>query len=185
VLGLQTTPAVAKWQFLQQSSLESSQTAEFLNLQVAALQQVLFPHDAVPPQSQSSPSSTMPLPHCWPVMVVRPLLSTSAEALTLLRPRAEQMLPMEQGLKSAMPSPVEGFMMYLEPASQVVELRGQHCCALTTWLLAQVEESQSCTAPKVCPDSWAMTCHSVLVLATMLAPLTISPADFWTPWTPS
>ena len=53
-------------------------------------------------------------------MVVTPLLSTSAEALTLLRPRAEHMLPSEQRLKSAMPWPVEGFMMNLDPASQVV-----------------------------------------------------------------
>lgn len=143
VLALQTVPAVENWQLVQQSSFEGSQTALFLNLHVVASQHVLLPQFAVPPQSHSSPSSTMPLPHCWPVIVVTPLLSDRHDPLTLLRPRAAQMFPTEQGLNPLMPSTVEGFMMYLAPASQVVVLSGQHCCELTVWLFAQVCESQS------------------------------------------
>jgi hypothetical protein len=40
---------------------------------------------------------------------------------------AEQMLPMVHGENFWMLGPVLGFMIYNPPASQVVELRGQHC----------------------------------------------------------
>ena len=119
--------ADANWQPLQQSSLESSQTAFVLNLQVVGSQQLLPAQFSVPPQSQSSPSSTMPLPHWLPEMVTTPLFAVRQSDLTLFRPRAEQMLPIEQGLKSVMPWPVDGFMIYFAPASQVSALRGQHC----------------------------------------------------------
>ena len=70
---------------------------------------------------------------------------------------AEQMLPMEQALKSVMPWEVDGFMMNLSPASQVEELRGQHCWALTALLSLQVELVQSWTAPNVWPVSWLIS----------------------------
>jgi hypothetical protein len=133
----------ANWQFLQQSSFESSQTALFLNLQVLASQQLLFPHWLVPPQSQSSPSSTMPLPQTGLPMVVMPRLLVRQEDSTELRWRAEQMLPMEQGENLVMPCAVDGFIMYCSPALQVDELRGQHCWELTVFASAQAEDVQS------------------------------------------
>lgn len=142
VLGRQVCVDGANWQLLQHSSLESSQTALFLNLQVAASQHWFPAQLAVPPQSQSSPASTMPLPHCCPVIVVTPLLLLKQKVLTLFRWKAEQILPMEQGLNAVMPWPVEGFMRYFSPASQVPLLRGQHCCALDV-PSAQVELVQS------------------------------------------
>ena len=69
-LARQTVEAEANWQSLQQSSLESSHTALFLNLHVDASQHALLPHWELPPQSQSSPASTMPLPHTGSPMVV-------------------------------------------------------------------------------------------------------------------
>jgi hypothetical protein len=56
------------------------------------------------------------------------LLLLRQNVLTLLRPIAEQMFPTEQGLNCVMPIPVDGFMMYRSPASQVLLLNGQHCC---------------------------------------------------------
>ena len=51
---------------VQQALLSGSHTALFLNLHVAALQQL----ESTPrPGSQSSPVSTMPLPHIWREMV--------------------------------------------------------------------------------------------------------------------
>jgi hypothetical protein len=91
--------------------LASSHTAPFLNLHVLASQHALVPQLAAPPQSQSSPSSTMPLPHCAPVMSGTPRLELKQKVLTLLRPMAEQMLPTEQGLKEVIPWAVDGFMM--------------------------------------------------------------------------
>lgn len=87
------------------------------------------------------------------------------------------MFPILQGENCVMPLEVLGFMMYAPPASQVVLLRGQHCCAATVCPSLQVDDVQSWTAPKVCPVSWARTCHSVLVLTTTLAPLTVSLPD--------
>ena len=92
---------------------------------------------------------------------------------------ALQMLPMLQGEKLVIPGLVEGFMMYLPPAGQVSAERGQHCCAATVLPSAQVVESQSWTAPKVWPTSWAMTSHSVSVLTTTLAPDTVSFEPDW------
>jgi len=99
------------WQLLQQSSFASSQTAPDLNLQVEASQHWLLPQLSAPPQSQSSPSSTMPLPHCWPLMVVTPRLLLKHCVLTELRSMAEQMFPIEHGENWVMPSAVDGFMM--------------------------------------------------------------------------
>lgn len=55
----------------------------------------------------------------------------------------------------------------------MVALNGQHCDADTVLLAAHVVLVQSCTAPIVCPISWAITFHSVDVLAITLAPLTV------------
>lgn len=44
---------------------------------------------------------------------------------------------------------------------------GQHCWREEVQALA----TQSWTAPKVCADSWAKTCHSLDVRATTLAPI--------------
>lgn len=67
VLARQVVFAALNWQLEQHASLESSQTALSLNLQVVGSQQALSPQAAVPPQSQSSPLSTIPLPHWLPV----------------------------------------------------------------------------------------------------------------------
>jgi hypothetical protein len=139
--------AEANWQSLQQSSLESSHTALFLNLHVDASQHALFPHWELPPQSQSSPASTMPLPHTGSPMVVMPRLLVRQLDSTELRRRALQMLPMEQGENLVMPCAVEGFMMNCSPASHWPLLSGQHCCELTVLASPQEREVQSCTAP--------------------------------------
>lgn len=80
-------------------------------------------------------------------MVVTPRLLLRQPDLTLLRAMAEQILPMEQAEKRSIPWAVDGFMMNLSPASQVLELRGQHCCELTMFESPQVSDVQSCTAP--------------------------------------
>lgn len=178
VLARQTVLAEANWQDeVQQSSLLGSHTAFCTNLQVVGSQHELLPHPLVPPQSQSSPVSTMPLPHWLPVMVAMSLLAVKHVVLTLLRPMALQMLPTLQAENLVMPDPVAGFMMNCPPASQVSALRGQHCCAATVLPSLQVVDVQSCTAPKVWPVSWAMTCHSVEVRTTTLAELTVSLPD--------
>ncbi len=177
VLGRHTVPLAARphWR-VQHSSLEKSQTEPAVNLQVAALQHGLPAQPWAPPQSQSSPASTMPLPHWLPVMVTTSLLLVRHVDLTLLRPMAEQMLPTLQGENLVMPLPVEGFMMNWPPASHEAVLSGQHC-----WRTAvpspQVDGVQSCTAPKVWPDSCANTCHSVDVRTTTLAAATVSLAS--------
>lgn len=59
--GRQTCVAGARRQDdVQQAELDGSQTEPDVNLQVVGLQQL----DCWPPGSQSSPGSTMPLPHC-------------------------------------------------------------------------------------------------------------------------
>lgn len=114
--------------------------------------------------------------------------------MTLRRLKAEHILPTEQlirlvsnymapppqnaniytyGLNCSIWSLVDGFIRYLPSASQVVALNGQHCDADTVLLAAHVVLVQSCTAPIVCPISWAITFHSVDVLAITLAPLTV------------
>lgn len=122
----QVVLAAANWQPVQQASFESSHTAVLLNLQVVGSQHLLSPHPAVPPQSQSSPLSTMPLPHWLPVVVTTPLLSTRQLDWTLLRPIAEQMLPIVHCEKFSRSEDVVGFMMYLPSASHDVEVSGQH-----------------------------------------------------------
>jgi hypothetical protein len=98
VLGLQTVSAEANWHDLQHSSLESSQTAVALKRQVVGSQHALSPQPSTPPQSQSSPSSTIPFPHCRGVIVMTPLLSEKHSVLTLERRKAEQILPIEHWL---------------------------------------------------------------------------------------
>jgi hypothetical protein len=98
VLARHIVPLEANWQLLvQQSSLLGSQTDCEVNLQVVGSQQGLLPHPEVPPQSHSSPASTMPFPHWLPVMVVTSLLADKQVVFTLILPIAEQMLPIEQG----------------------------------------------------------------------------------------
>ena len=149
--GRHTVLADASWHLEQQSSLESSHTAPLLNLHVVGSQHGLSPHPAVPPQSQSSPLSTMPLPHCWPVMVVTSRLSVKHDVLTLLRNMAEQMLPTVQAEKVLTFDDEAGFIMYACVPSHVLALSGQHCCELTTDLSEHVSEVQSCTAPNIWP----------------------------------
>lgn len=107
----QTVLAEANLQSRQQSSLESSHCALLINLQVVGLQHLLSLQPEVPPQSHSSSPSTIPLPQVAPDSRVTSRLLVRQVDLTLLRPRAEQMLPMVQGEKCEMPSFVEGFMM--------------------------------------------------------------------------
>jgi hypothetical protein len=102
-LSRQTVLELAYWQLRQQSSLESSQTELPLYLQVEASQQGLSPQPCSPPQSHCSSPSTMPLPHCWPVMVSTSLLLLKQSVLTLLFLIALQMLPIVQGENSSTP----------------------------------------------------------------------------------
>lgn len=172
-LARHTVSADENWQLLQQLSFASSHTAPSLNLQVLASQQLLLPQDSSPPQSQSSPSSTIPFPHWLPVIVVTPRFSDRQELLTLLRPMAEHIFPTVQGEKLST-SPAVGFMMYFALASHDDVDRGQHCEEESRFW-AQVSESQSWTAPNVWPDSWAKICHPPpeFVRATILVPLTV------------
>lgn len=126
VLALQTLSLDLYWQFSQHSSFESSQTALALNLHVRASQQGLPLHEASPPQSQSSPSSTIPFPHWLPVMVTTPRLFTRQSDRTLFRPMPEQMLPTVQGENCVIPRPEVGFMMNLPFALQEPLEKGQH-----------------------------------------------------------
>ena len=81
------------------------------------------------------------------MIVVMSLLLARQVDLTLLRPRAEQMFPMEQAEKRVIPVAVEGFIMKPSLASHVLELSGQHCCELTMFELAHWSAVQSWTAP--------------------------------------
>lgn len=76
-----------------------SQTAVLTNLQVVASQHLLFPQPSTPPQSQSSPDSTIPLPHSFSVIILTSLLEVKHVVLTLRLLNAEQIFPTEQGLK--------------------------------------------------------------------------------------
>jgi hypothetical protein len=108
-------------------------------------------------------------------MVVTSLFAVKQLVFTLVLPMAEQMFPIEQGENWVIELPVDGFIRNFWPASQTVELRGQHCWALTVTPSAHVAEVQSWTAPKVWPVSCAIICHSVrAVLTTTLAELTVS-----------
>lgn len=177
-LARHTVSADENWHLLQQLSLASSQTAPSLNLQVLASQQLSLPQDPSPPQSHSSPSSTIPFPHWLPVIVVTPRFWDRQELLTLLRPMAEQIFPIVQGEK-LFTSPALGFMIYFASASHVDLDRGQHC-EEDSRFWAQVSESQSWTAPNVWPDSWAKICHEPpeFVRTTILVPLTVLEPSF-------
>jgi hypothetical protein len=95
------------WQLeVQQSSFAGSQTEPDVNLHVFGSQQESPAQPSVPPQSQSSPGSTMPLPHTLPVMVVTSLLLERQSVFTELRPMALQMFPIVQGLKESTPGSV-------------------------------------------------------------------------------
>lgn len=149
VLARQTVVLEEYWHVeLQQSSLDGSHTEAVVYLQVAASQHALPLHPDSPPQSQSSPVSTMPLPHWLPVMVTTFLLLVKQLESTDWRPKAEQMLPMEHEENCSMPSPVDGFIMNWPFALQVDALSGQHCCFVAV-PSPHVVAVQSCTAPKV------------------------------------
>lgn len=123
-----TVPCEENWQVSwQQSSLLGSQTEPVVNLHVVGSQHVFEPQDSSPPQSQSSPLSTIPLPHWLPVIVVTSLFAERQVVFTLLRPIAEHMLPIVQAENFVIPLEVDGFMIYASPASHVELLRGQHC----------------------------------------------------------
>lgn len=149
VLARHTVPEEANLHWLvQQSSLPGSQTELAVYLHVLASQQLLSLHPSSPPQSHSSSSSTMPLPHWLPVMVGTPRLSLRHVVLTLLRPMEEQMFPILQGEKSVIPVPVDGFMMNSPSALQLDEVSGQHFC-MPTVPSEHVVCVQSWNAPKV------------------------------------
>jgi hypothetical protein len=143
VIALQTVFGESNWQLEQHDSRESSHTALSLYLQVVGSQQELFPQDCSPPQSQSSPASTIPFPHWLPVMVVTLRLALRQAERIVLRPKAEQILPIEQGEKSVILLLEDGLMRYRPPVSQIEVESGQHA---PDW---QPVESQSWTAPKV------------------------------------
>jgi hypothetical protein len=148
VLGRQTVSAEANWQLVQHGLAASSQAAPARNRQVEPSQQLFWAQLA--PQSHSSPTSTMPFPHCPAVMVVILLLLTRQLVLTVPSRSCEQMVRMLQGENAVCDGEEAGFMMYCPFASQVEEDRGQHC----PWVAGHVADVQSWMAPKVWPDSW-------------------------------
>ena len=124
--GRQTIELDANWQLsVQQSSFEGSQTEFVVYLHVVGSQQLLSPHPSGPPQSHSSPISTIPLPHWEPEMIGTFLLSVRHCVFTAFLPIAEQMLPTEQGEKFRMLEPVDGFMTKRPDAGQVSRESGQ------------------------------------------------------------
>lgn len=142
--GRHTAPAAAYLQLeVQHSSLLGSHWELAVNLHVVGTQQVLFPHPLTPPQSHSSPASTIPLPHWLPVIVVISLFATKQEDLTEFRPRAEHMFPMVHAENLLTLGFDAGFMMNCPPASQVEALKGQHCWAATVVPSLQVWLVQS------------------------------------------
>ena len=80
------------------------------NLQVVGLQQVFPAQPDVPPQSHSSPSSTMPLPHSPAVMRVTFLFEVKQEAEIAFVAKPEQMFPIEHAEKRLVASIVVGFI---------------------------------------------------------------------------
>jgi hypothetical protein len=85
----------------------------------------------------------MPFPQRLSVIVVTSLFAVKQVVFTLFLPMAEQILPIVQGENFWMLVPVLGFMIYAPPASQVVALKGQHCCDATVVPSVQVVEVQS------------------------------------------
>ena len=82
-------------------------------------------------------------------MSTTPLFAVRQSVFTEFRPIAEHIFPIVHGEKAVIPSPVDGFMMYFCPASQLLADSGQHCCEASVDADAQVSAVQSCTAPKV------------------------------------
>ncbi|KAI9037566.1 zincin [Aspergillus affinis] len=97
-LRRQTVSDDAYWQSLQHGPDASSQTALSRNRQVVPSQQE-FPSQ-LSPQSQSSPASTIPLPHSPGVMVGTSSLLIRQFVRTSPDPMAEQTFPKVQGEKS-------------------------------------------------------------------------------------
>jgi hypothetical protein len=95
VLGRQTVSAEANWQLVQHGLTASSHKAPTRNRQVDPSQQLFSAQLA--PQSHSSPTSTMPFPHCPSVMVVILLLLTRQLVLTPPERSWEQMFRMLHG----------------------------------------------------------------------------------------
>lgn len=81
-----------------------------MNLQVVGSQQGSLPHPAVPPQSHSSPASTIPLPHSPAVMRVTFLFEVRQELETVLLAKLEQILPIVHSEKRFVASIVVGFI---------------------------------------------------------------------------
>lgn len=94
----QTVPALAIWhESEQQSELSGLHTAPEANLHVEASQH----GSSLEPGSQSSPSSTMPLPHAWSEITDGLSAWPGAARQVVLSEddRVVQMLPTEQGEK--------------------------------------------------------------------------------------
>ena len=126
VLARQTVSAEANWQSVQHGPAASSQTAPSRNRHVDASQQSLqVPSSS--PQSQSSPSSTMPFPHSPAVMVGTLSLSTRQLVSTSPDPIMEQTLPTVQDENSVCEVVKNGFIRYCPSALHVDEESWQHC----------------------------------------------------------
>lgn len=146
---------------MQHALLSGSHTALFLNLQVVASQQVELESS---PGSQSSPDSTMPLPHIFSVingllvvsdvgalgsirqvvfmfaLVMRePAHSPSVNTVNGPDTNYAQMLPILHGEKFISPVSATGLMMNCELASQDATLLGQQ---LTPLVLQPPEHEQ-------------------------------------------
>jgi hypothetical protein len=102
-----------------------------------------------------------------------------------------QMFPIEHGEKVVVFCSETGDMMYAALASHVERLRGQQLWlsehpVLQSWtvnaphisltLHRSLYEIVNLLAPKLCPISCAMTCHSLLVEEVTPVPLVISPS---------
>lgn len=153
---------------MQHLSFDGSQTEPLVNLHVVGLQQ-LFPwQPCSPPQSHSSPVSTIPFPQTPSDIVGTSSFPRRQLVWMRFRPIAVQMVPMVQGENTLIARLEVGFIMYWPVASQLLWLNGQQRSPPLA-VLPEQPVVQSWTAPKLCPISCAITCHSAGVLTTTLA----------------
>lgn len=145
--------------------------------------------DSFCPGSHSSPGSRIPLPHWFREMTSR-LPGVYRQVVLSVVPSPEQILPTEHGEKVPFVFGwLTGLIMYAPFARnrrqhqtltreeiartglplQLCAVSGQHC-----WLSEQ-PLLQSWMAPKLCPTSWAKTCHSRSVMVVTPVPEVTSP----------
>jgi len=193
--GRQTCVEGANWHVPVQHGPESgSHNALGSSLHVVVSQHVeLTPT----PGSQSSPGSTIPLPHICRENVFCPGSGALMHVMSILLPLiSEQIFPIVQAEKTCSLLDETGDMRKREPELQVCAVSGQQSSerlqpsAQSCWRTRSVIGKDSghgigkelTMAPKLWPISCATTCHSVRPLVLTAVPLTTLgalPVDFW------